>query len=431
VPLPSSSCTTLEELPALAAALPPLQPDPQLGAPGDLAELVFTSGTTGTPKAVMLTQANLLTSVRFGRQAFPPTPRNRVLSLLPLSHLFEQAGGLFVPLSGGAAIGYTDSTRPAGVAAALRYYRVTNLTVVPRVLQLFRAEIEAELGRRGQTQTFTRLQRLAGGLPYALRRVLFRPVLTRLGGALRYVVCGGAPLDPALARWWERLGIVVAQGYGLTEAGPVVAGNTLRDRDIDSVGRPLPGVAVAFADDGEILVRGPNITPGYWLDPAATAAAFTDGWFRTGDLGFRDAAGRLHLVGRTKTLIVLPSGQKVSPEAVERLLMADPRVQDAVVLGLARGADVMLHAVLIGPDPRTAADVVKAVNRQLAPYQRLRGVSVWPESTFPLTPTLKPQRDRLARWVEACEPDELASLDAPPTPADHDGRVGVSGPQRE
>jgi long-chain acyl-CoA synthetase len=151
-------------------------------------------------------------------------------------------------------------------------------------------------------------------------------------------------------------------------------------------------VETRIAPDGEVLVRGPNLSPGYWRNPVATAEVFVDGWYRTGDLGFRDRQGRLHLRGRQKNLIVLANGLNVFPEDVEHALRADPRVKDAVVLGLTKGQHVEVHAVLLTDDAAAAPDIVRSANARLAPHQQIRRHTIWPEATFPMTPTLKVKR---------------------------------------
>jgi long-chain acyl-CoA synthetase len=369
-----------------------------------MAELVFTSGTTGNPKGVILSHGNIVANARMAATAAPPTPQHRVLSILPLSHMFEQTAGLNTPLSGGASLTYVGSLRPDVIFEAMSQNHITNMGCVPQVLQLFRDGIEREARKQGREQQFARAHRVARYLPLPLRRVLFRGVLQRMGGAFEFFVTGGAFLDPELAGWWEMLGVKVLQGYGMTEASPIVSTDTLRERHPGTVGRPLPGVEVRIADDGEILVRGANITTGYWRNDHATAEAFEDDWYKTGDLGELDERHCLRLRGRKKNLIVLANGMNVYPEDVERALLSDRRVKDAVVIGAARGQDVDVHAVLVLAKDVAAAEaapIVRAANSHLAPHQAIRGHTLWPDDTFPLTPTLKPKRaEILARLPE-------------------------------
>ena len=360
--------------------------------PEDTVELVFTSGTTGHPKGVIISHKNLVANINAGATAFPPTRKNKVLSLLPLSHMFEQVTGLFIPLSGGSSITYVASLRPDTIFAAMSDSQVTNLACVPQVLELFRDGILREVRKQRRQKRFEQLVRIAARLPRWLRRRLFRQIHQRMGGHVDYFVSGGAYLDPALARWWEALGFKVAQGYGMTEASPVVACHTLAWQDPYSVGRPLPGVEVKVAKDGEILVRGDNITQGYWQNPEATAAAFEDGWYKTGDIGGFDRHGSLQLRGRKRNMIVLANGMNVYPEDVEHAISQDARVKDSVVLGRARGQDVDVFAVLLGCSVEDAPAIVKAANARLQPHQQIRGHTVWPDEAFPMTPTLKVKR---------------------------------------
>ena len=391
----------LEELRARLDGIEPIDADQVRVGPEDIAELVFTSGTTGTPKGVILTHHNIMSNVKMAALAFRVTSRNRVLSILPLSHMFEQMADLFLPLSGGSSVTYVDTLRPDVIFAAMSGNRITNMGCVPRVLELFADGIKREARRQNRLQQLERAHALARRLPFPCRRLLFRKIHQRMGGCFEYFVVGGARLDVELGRWWEGLGVKVIQGYGMTEASPVVAAGTLRDRDHSSVGRPLQGVEVKIAEDGEIWVRGENVTPGYWENPAATEAAFTDGWYKTRDLGYFDRAGRLHIRGRKDNMIVLTNGMNVYPEDIELVLNDDSRLTDAVVLGLPQGEEVEVHGVLLTSEADQAADIVRLANSQLAPHQRVQRFTVWPEETFPLTPTMKPKRaDITARILE-------------------------------
>jgi long-chain acyl-CoA synthetase len=380
--------------PASASASPP-------GA-DDTAELVFTSGTTGNPKGVVLTHKNIVSYTQMTRTRVPPTPRHRVLSLLPLSHMFEQTTGLFTPLSGGASITYITSLRPDVIFGAMQMHRITNMSVVPQIMQLFRDGIEREIRKQGKQAAFERLHRVAGRLPIGVRRVLFRSLHQRMGGAFDFFASGGAYLDPDLALWWEALGVKVVQGYGMTEAAPIVACHWLSKRNPRSVGKPAPGVDMRIAEDGEILVRGDNLSPGYWQNPGATADAFVDGWYHTGDLGTFDASGWLYLRGRKTNIVVLGNGMNVYPEDVEHALLADTRVKDAVVLGITRDKEIEVHAVLLlakGTDAPAATDIVRGANKRLAAHQQIRRHTLWPADSFPLTPTLKVRRGEVAESV--------------------------------
>ena len=373
----------------------------------DVVELIFTSGTTGTPKGVVLAHDNVVASVRAMHRVVPPM-EHRVVSLLPLSHLLEQAVALFYALDVGADILYVRSRNPRVIFEAIRRHRTTSMVLVPQVLELFWAAVEREVQRSGREATFARLRAIARHLPYRLRRLIFRRVHARLGGGLRLFVSSGAFLPPALQQAWEDLGVVVIQGYGATETG-FGSCTTREDHGLGTVGRPVPPVEMRLADDGEIQFRGPTLFKGYWNDPGTTAAAFTeDGWYRTGDIGRLDAAGRLILMGRTKDIIVLPNGLNVYPEDIENALRT-AGVRDSIVVETRPGR---IEAIVLAPqeagDPVAVREsiqaAVKGANASLALHQRVAAFRLWPEDDFPRTHTLKVKRDVIRRWAATDEP---------------------------
>ncbi len=400
----------------LEAALPGTQPSPEAVhvTPDDLAEIIFTSGTTGDPKGVMLSHRNIVSNVRGADEVLTVTDRFRFLSLLPLSHMFEQNIGLLAPLAGGAQIVYPVSRQPSILFRTLAEHQITTLVVVPQLLQLLLSGIEREAERRGQARQLARAFAIAARLPLPLRRVVFRSVHARLGGALELVLSGGAALDPTLAERWELLGVRVLQGYGATEAAPIITGDRPGQRRPRAVGRAYPGVEVRIADDGEVLARGANIFRGYWRNAEATTRAIEGGWYHTGDLGELDAEGYLTLKGRKKDMIVLANGQNVYPEDIESILNRQPGVIEAVVVGVPRPeAQVEVHAVLLLREPGTtaAATAVATANRMVAEHQRIQGWTVWPDEDFPRTHTLKVKKHEVLQGL-----GELAAGKPPRTP---------------
>ena len=359
--------------------------------PDDLAEIMFTSGTTGEPKGVTLTHRNIVSNAQAVHRIFPCSTSDRLLSLLPLSHMLEQCGGLLVSLLGGARIVYPVSRQPSLLFKAIQENQITLLLMVPQGLQLIMNGIEREVERQDKGGAWRAMHRVAPRIPMVARRRLFSSVHKSLGGRLRCILSGGAFLEPDLARKWENLGVPVVEGYGATEASPAIAFNSLSRRVLGSVGRSLPGQEVRIAEDGEVVVRGPNVTPGYWRNEQATQAAFENEWYKTGDLGYLDDSGRLYLRGRKKDLIVLANGQNVYPEDIERLLNAHPAVTEGVVVGLPAegGGGETVHAVLLVNEPQLSRDVVEEVNGNLADHQRISGYTVWHQEDFPRTPTLK------------------------------------------
>ncbi len=396
--------------------------------PSDIWDLIFTSGTTGAPKGVMIAHDNWLATMSAIDRIIPHL-HHRVLSILPMSHLFEQGIGLTYALSVGADILYVRSLSPRVLTEAMREQRVTTMIVVPQVLDLFWSAIEREADRSGRAATFERLRRIARHLPYAVRRRAFGRVHERFGGSLQLFVSSGAFLPPALQQAWEDLGVIVMQGYGSTENGFGTC-NSREDHGLGTVGRPVAPVELSIADDGEVLFRGPTLFKGYWRDPEATARAIDpEGWYHTGDIGHLDAAGRLVLSGRTKDRIVLPNGFNVYPEDVENALR-NAGIRDAVVVETRPGR---LEAVILtttldsalgdasapagaprpGPDgaqPSTQGTLTEAVrarvdaairsaNAQLGPNQRVADWRAWPERDFPRTHTLKVRRGEVRAWA--------------------------------
>ena len=376
-----------EELEGAIAGLP--EPEDVDIQRDDLAEIMFTSGTTGDPKGVMLTHRNLTANIEGVSQYISCEPSSRLLSILPLSHMYEQMGGLFVTLYYGASVTYPTSRQPTVLARTMRERKITIMLLVPQGLELLMNGIEREVARQGRDALWNKLLKIAERLPFRLRRRLFRRVHKQFGGKLDFIVSGGAALEPDLGRKWELLGVKIVQGYGATEASPVISNHTIEGRRHDSTGRPLPNVEVRISEAGEILVRGENVTPGYWRAPEETAKAFDGDWYKTGDLGYFDDEGFLHIQGRMKDMIVLPSGQNVFPEDVQAVLTKHPRVKDATVVGLTRGSSVEVHAALILEDADAAQEAVAWTNGQLAEQQRIRGFTVWSDEDFPRTHTLK------------------------------------------
>ena len=392
-------------------------------APEELWELIFTSGTTGTPKGVMLAHDNIVASIQ-SFYLIIPRLEHRIVSIAPLSHLFEQAVALLYALSLGASVFYPRSLNPRILFEAMQTQHVTSMVVVPQALDLFWSAIELEVDRTGRRRQFELLRRIARPLPLAARRFLFRSVHRRLGGGLRLFVSAGAFLPPALQQGWEDLGVIVLQGYGATETG-TGACTTLRDHGLGTVGRPPAGVEMRIAEDGEIQFRGRMLFKGYWDEPVKTAEAFTeDGWYRSGDIGHLDPEGRLILSGRKKDMIVLPNGFNVYPEDIENALRIEG-IRDSVVLETRPGR---IEAIVLAPgthglprpgqpgfDPATPPDsiraaidaAVKAANARLGPNQRIAGWRLWPEAEFPQTHTFKVKRDQVRAWAKADTPIQV------------------------
>ncbi|MDQ6659990.1 MAG: AMP-binding protein, partial [Chloroflexota bacterium] len=366
----------------------------------DIAVIVFTSGTTGTPKGVMLSHWNIASNAEAAVKVVNIHADDKALSVLPLSHMFEMTIEIAI-LSVGAGIIYARSLAPETLLRLFNSQHATCMVLVPQALQLFLNGIEREVRRQKKEKQFALLQRIAGYLPFRLRRILFRSVHKRFGGHFRFFVSGGAYLPSNLAQEWENMGFRVLQGYGTTECSPIVSATPFSEHVLDSVGKPLPDVEIRIAEDKEILVHGPNVAKGYWKNPDATESAFQNGWYHTGDLGYLDKNGHLYLKGRKKNLIVLANGFNVYPEDIENVLLTNPEVKDAAVFGvMEKDSGPVVHAVLLLHDPQQAKTIVRQANKQLAVHQQIRGFTLWPDEDFPRTHTLKVKRNDVLQRLE-------------------------------
>jgi long-chain acyl-CoA synthetase len=376
-----------------------------------LATICYTSGTGGRPKGVMLSHGNVLANVAGCRATEMGRPDDVFLSFLPLSHMFERTGGYYLPLALGAKVTFARGI--AQLAEDFASQAPTAVFAVPRVFEKFAERIRAAVG--GSWWKRALLDRCAAsgarvelGGPGALDRLLLpllralvaRPILARFGGRMRLAVVGGAAMDPAIARLFIGLGLPILQGYGMTEACPVIAVNRLGGNDPDTVGRPLDNVEVRLSAQGEIQVRGPSVMLGYWRNPEATARALApDGWLSTGDLGeWRD--GRLAIRGRLKDVLVLSNGEKLPPQDVELAILGDVAFEQLMLVGEGRP---FLTLVAVSKEADEKALVKRANDRLKAfpRYVRVRRAIVAPEpwtvENGLLTPTLKIRREQVLR----------------------------------
>ncbi len=371
--------------------------------PATLAQLVYTSGTTGNPKGVMLSHGNLAANLRQVNEHIPVVgPQYVFLSVLPLSHMFEQIGGLLVPLSRGGCIVHLRTIKPSALMEAFREEDIRAMILVPRLLLMLKSSLERKLAAHGLERLFARIRTATAGLPLPLRRLLFYPIHRSFGKKFTLFVSGGAPLDAGLARFWGGMGFRVLEGYGLTECSPVLTAATFTRQLPGAVGLPLPGVEIRLVG-GEIQARGPNIFGGYFQNPAATREAFTsDGWFHTGDRGELLPDGWLRIKGRSKELIVTGAGVNVYPDEIEALLAGLPGVREACVIGLNREEGETVHAVIIPDDSGRRVDEIMAeANLKLDPLHAITGISLWREGEFPKTTTLKVQKFKVRELLKA------------------------------
>jgi long-chain acyl-CoA synthetase len=344
-----------------------------------VAEIIFTSGATAEPKGVIITHRNILANIvpvegevkKYLRYARPFAPI-RFLNLLPLSHMFGQAMATFIPPMLPGVVVFMRGYAPNEILRQIRTRRISVLVSVPQILEILRTHL---------IQTFPELRQLKPWKGHWLRRWWrYRKVHRLFGWKFWSFIVGAAPLPADLEAFFSELGFLVIQGYGLTETAPIVTLNHPFHARKGSVGKPIAGVKVKIAPDGEILVRGDNVTSGYFQHPEETARAFEDGWFHTGDIGELKENGELSILGRKKEMIVTPEGLNVFPEDVEGVLKQQPGVHDAAVIGTGR-----VHAVLILDNGADAGEVVRRANARLADFQRVRSFSIWPHREFPRT----------------------------------------------
>jgi long-chain acyl-CoA synthetase len=419
--------------------------------PDDLATIIYTSGTTGEPKGVMLTHANLVANLREGATVLDVSQDDVALSFLPLSHGFERMVS-FIYLFTGVTIVFAESFETLGRDIA--GVRPTVITGVPRVYEKMQSRIleKGQAGSAAKAAVFrwslnaglARARAVLRGKPVgpltAMKaalgdRLVFSKIREGVGGRLRLIVSGSAPLSSSVAEFFHAVGLPVIEGYGLTETAPILTVNPPQAPRVGTVGRPLSNVELKIAPDGEILARGPNVMRGYYNKPEATADVLKDGWFHTGDIGAIDAAGYLTITDRKKDLLVTSGGKKIAPQPIEAVLKSSPLVAEAVVLGDRR----KYAAALIVPDfaalerrlqgvgrapgasPQSRADLVKradvlalyqeivdALNRDLSQFERIKRIAVLPSEftveSGELTPTLKVKRKVVGeRWREEIE----------------------------
>lgn len=380
----------LEDLQYLLEEIDPIN-EIAVAAAEDTAQLIYTSGTTGNPKGVILSHKNLVANMtQINLQVPIITAQFNFLSLLPLSHMFEQMGGFFTPLYRGAGIVYLRTLKPSAIMEALGREEISVIMSVPRLMQLLKTTIQRELEEKHLSGLFRSLARLAAQLPKWLRKGLFFPVQSKFGRNFTVFVSGGAPLDPEVFRFWDNMGFTVLEGYGLTETSPVLCVNTMERQVAGSVGPPLPGVELKIQEK-ELLVRGDNVFPGYYENQKATGDAFTDdGWFRTGDVGEIGPDGWLIIKGRNKELIVTGSGINVYPDELEAVLNKVAGVKESCVIGIEKGGGEEVHAVLILDGSGIAPEaVIEQANKSLDTLHQITGFTLWGEPEFPKTTTLK------------------------------------------
>lgn len=408
--------------------------------PHDTATIIYTSGTTGEPKGVMLSHANFLTNAASCLKVIPIQPSDRHLSFLPLSHVFERMGGWYLMLMVGASVAYAENMdtipqnmleiRPAVMLGVPRFFEKLYARVQETISHASPprrriAQWALSVGQRASSFRLTHRPLPTGlWLCYQMAKLLvFRRLKRRLGGRLRFFVSGSAPLAKSIGEFFYSVGIVILEGYGLTETSPVISVNRLNALKFGSVGLPIENVEVRIAEDGEILTRGPHIMQDYYRRPQETQAAIVDGWFHTGDIGYLDADGFLFITDRKKDLIKTAGGKFVAPQKLENRFVTDPYIAQAFVYG-----DRERYCVaLIVPNLQRLTEYarehrlpfasakellrstemygfiwnrVQALQHDLASFERVKAIALldqeFSQAAGELTPTLKAKRTTIA-----------------------------------
>ena len=422
-----------------------------------LATIIYTSGTTGFPKGVMLSHRNMLSNVHDAPQILPLGADDVSLSFLPLSHGFERTTGLYTPLSVGGSIAYGGGT--VSLLRDLAEVRPTLLCCVPRVLELVYRRVLGERESAGFAKRQLLDWALALGRSVGTRRVeeraipplhqlqlqlidrlVFQKLRHTLGGRIRFLVSGGAPLNAEIARFFYGIGLTVYEGYGLTEAGPVISCNRPGQTRLGTVGVALPQVEVKIDTDGEICARGPNIMDGYYQRPEDTAAVLdADGWLHTGDVGTIDSDGFITITDRKKDLLITDSGENIAPQPIEGALKQDPLIEEACLIGDKRPfvtallvpnqalVETLARKNGVSGDWRTVLghqtvqglfrDRVNAVNKTLPTPARIRQFRVldqpFSQDRGELTPTMKVRR----RHVLETRQEQIEAMYPAPGPS--------------
>ena len=374
----------------------------------DTLEIIFTSGTTAEPRGVVISHGNVLANIeplqaeiqkylRYEKLVHPL----RFLNLLPLSHVFGQMLGVFIPALLAGTVVFIDSLRPAEFVDTIRRERVSVVVAVPRFIESLQREVERQEERDGNVEQFRKNFALAEQQHFLRRWWRFRKIHAQLGWKFWAFISGGAALPKQAETFWNRLGYAVIQGYGMTETTSLISLNHPFRSTQGSIGKVFPGMEIRVDENGEIQVRGENVAAAYRQSGQTLSVAESDGWFRTGDVGETDESGRLYFKGRRKNVIVTPAGMNIYPEDLEKALRAQPGVRDCVVIGLERDGNAEPCAVvLLNGSDGSVASIVEGANQSLAEYQKIRHSFLWPEADFPRTPTQKPILPRIRDVVQ-------------------------------
>lgn len=380
--------------------------------------IIYTSGTTGTPKGVEISFKNVLAQIEAIGKCFDLGINDKFLSILPMNHLFELTVGFMSFLNKGTSIYYSQSLKPKDVFYVMQEKQITFMIVVPAFLKLIRVSLESEINQwpKFKKSFFEFKYKIAKFVPfYCIRKMMFPSVHKNFGGKFKGCISGGAPLDITLAKFFERIGIRVFEGYGLSEASPVVSVNTEKYNRLGSVGKALFNMQVKLDNNtGELLVKGPNVMKGYYNRPELTDEVIeTDGWLHTGDIAKIDKDGFIFITGRIKSMIVLNGGKKVFPEDIEAVLEPSPLFAEVCVFGAKRsgGQKDGTEDIFVAVVPSQVAldkakdeeelnkiirEEIKVLSMKLSNYKRPSNIIVTREA-FPRTSTRKVKRNEVKK----------------------------------
>lgn len=376
-------------------------------SPDDLAQIIFTSGTTASPKGVMITHHNIESNLKSiqpvmdrWKKFFRLMWDLKILSVVPLSHMYGQLIGIYIPLMIGSSVVFINSVNPTEIIRAVREERIWILGTLPKILELLKNYIIRDFNL--DNKKFERKYNMFKKIKWPIRFLAFLNIHLKLGWRLVAIIVGGAAFDRSMDEFWRCIAYTIFQGYGLTETAPLV---TLADpawTGAGSIGRVLDGQQVRLID-GEIYVKGDNVTPGYYKDPVSTDRAFSGGWFKTGDLAEMGKDGNLYFKGRKDTVIIRDDGINIYPEDIESVLKASGPVKDCVVLGLRKGVSLEIHAVLILEDSYKGNPdkIIEKANKGLNVYQHINSFSIWEGDDFPRTTTRKIKRNEVTETLSS------------------------------
>ncbi len=373
----------------------------------DICTIVYTSGTTGNPKGVVLTHKNLVANIKQASEHIHFPQSFTFLSVLPLSHLFEQTGGFLTALFRGDKIVYIRTIKPSSIMETLLKEKISGMLVVPRILQLLKSSIEREFDSMG--------------LGVFLKNDIFKKIVSpfihkKFGSNFQMFISGGAALQVDIFNFWNSLGFKVVEGFGLTECSPILTANTFEEQTAGSVGKAVKGVKIKLINN-ELLVKGDNVFSSYYKNPKETNNSFYKGWFRTGDLATQDRQGNIYIKGRKKDLIVKSSGVNINPQEIEDVLNKINGVKDSCVLGIDKGGGEETHAVILLKDKNYNKDeILRKANEKLDPLSQIESISIWKDFDFPRTTTLKIQKFKVResltsnKFISERSKDTLISL---------------------